>query len=613
VAADGSPRVDVPKLLDEISGEFAWRSAGGRKSLTEGANRYAGGYAEVGKIWRDEAPALVGKKRFREMTVADLAEAASAGKAAHGAEIESSLGVIDAAAKREGRLPKTLDVIGDIERVASELATGHAGTEPVVAKLVAFADSAKRLSGVADLEARLSDALAQAEIAAARGDFKRAAKAGKAAQRLKSELADHRTTYTALHSLRRDVDAVWAGNRANPELVGFKKPFHDVRVALEERLEGAASAAGDLVGRSVLAQYKHAKSRYQAYALLDKATASGLGKEGTNRFASLTDTIAAGAGATVGSVLGGPVGAVVGNVAAFAANHTMRVRGDFMAADALGVASRDARLRRWLQADPARPLLYAEQAIARSARGLDGLAGALARLGTARQPRASAPSAALARLVASRDDGPRRGDRGEQFRRARERLESLAADPARLTAAAGDLASPFGASAPQIAAAYAERQVAALQYLMSTMPREPPRAPFTPPTPWAPPRGELGAWERRVEVVLDPDAVIRHVQRGTLSAEHVDALRAVWPRRAEALVKRIVDDAMRPGAPALSRAARAQLALLTGGGMAPGAGFAVPARLQATYAQETRAAAQPRPGRRVSPPAMRTDAARISG
>jgi len=109
------------------------------------------------------------------------------------------------------------------------------------------------------------------------------------------------------------------------------------------------------------------------------------------------------------------------------------------------------------------------------------------------------------------------------------RLTQLASSPGALANVTGALSAPFASSAPQVADAYASKVAETLSYLYSALPKPPgPPPPFAPQN-WQPTaRDKLGFMDR-AEIVANPMSAMRHVAQGTLSDEHLEALRTVYP------------------------------------------------------------------------------------
>ena len=116
---------------------------------------------------------------------------------------------------------------------------------------------------------------------------------------------------------------------------------------------------------------------------------------------------------------------------------------------------------------------------------------------------------------------------------------------------------------PAIAqAVYAKAQTAA-QYLWQTAPKDPrPQSVFT-KRDYVPPNSELDAWARRVEVAQNPMKALDHLRNRTLTTQHVETLREIYPRIYEQVVKDVMQRAAKIG-DELPYADRVQLSLLFG-------------------------------------------------
>lgn len=291
------------EIAQKKAGEIAWRSAGGTKAMARGAEKFANGPAEVGKIWIDEAPSLVGENAFRDMSREKLADAATAGMEKYGGVLNQELGKVDAIAAPQNLLPKLADVRAELQGKVDEMAQ-TIGTGPARQRIQSFIDDMSRIGGLTDASGEIVN-------------------------------PDARVTFSQLRNFRLAADNAWAGNSVDPQLFGFKKDFHDVRQLLENRLEQGAQNVAASAGEDFLDAYKTAKARYQAFKLLDKAARNGVAGEASNRVLSLTDTISGNAGALVGAIGGHAVGAAVGSAIGAGLNHLVRTRGNFLAADLL--------------------------------------------------------------------------------------------------------------------------------------------------------------------------------------------------------------------------------------------------------------------------------------
>lgn len=285
------------------AGEIAWRSAGGTKAMARGADRFANGPAEIGKIWIDEAPELAGESAFRDMSREKLADAAVKGQAKYGSMLNEQVGKIDEMAAAENALPKAADISAEMQSKVADLAS-HAGTGAAQHSLQSFINDFNKISGLTDAEGQIIN-------------------------------PDARVTFSQLRAFRRDADAKWAGNSVDPHLFGFKKDFHDIRTMLENRVEQGGQAIAARAGEDFADAYKTTKARYQAFKLLGKAAESGAAASASNNLLGLNARMAANAGAIAGSVLGHIPGAAIGGAIGAAGGHFIQHHGDFLAADLL--------------------------------------------------------------------------------------------------------------------------------------------------------------------------------------------------------------------------------------------------------------------------------------
>ncbi len=508
------------------------------------------------------------------------------------AEVPGGESTVGRIIREKGLLPS----IGEgadalVERVAAEKEKVGRGIDQVYSQLDARGVSVSRRSV---LNALREEVLAPLEAKVGFG-----AKAKKVASYIddfEAKTDGKRMSAGDLLGIRMDLDKLVYGERfPSPDQVA--EHYEAVRGIFKRVLDAKVERT---LGAEVAGQLSSLNREYRVLSILEGASQNNVGRTIANRTNGLTDYVmgagASGAGAAIGSALAGPLG---GAVAGGAAQLVSMFGNKFLRENYNSLASKGSeRLG----------LLFAEQANRRAARELDRVPQVLRELGSARQAPRVATSGAIARLL-----GDAGGSREEQFRAASDRLTELTANPDRLTASTAKVAGGFAESTPAVADALAQKQLAALQYLQATMPRAPEApAPFAGKlSPWKPSRAELARWEGRVEVVTDPMAAFRHLRQGTLMPEHVETLKTVWPKLHEAMVRRVVQAAAAPDAPSLSRAARAQVALLTGADAGPGSARSSGARMQASY-QPPKA---PPKGFQadVKPAAMQTETSRISG
>lgn len=145
----GEGESSVTGALMKQRGEIAFRAAGGTKAMAQEAERFAGGADAVGNRWADEAPGLVGKKSWGDLTREDLPLAAERGQEKYARLLDEHLARLDSVAAARGVQPKASQVIDQFNREVIGPVRGTIGAEAVVRKLEAFRDSMAKHWGVA--------------------------------------------------------------------------------------------------------------------------------------------------------------------------------------------------------------------------------------------------------------------------------------------------------------------------------------------------------------------------------------------------------------------------------------------------------------------------------
>jgi hypothetical protein len=118
-------------------------------------------------------------------------------------------------------------------------------------------------------------------------------------------------------------------------------------------------------------------------------------------------------------------------------------------------------------------------------------------------------------------------DRVARMETVRATAARLASDPSLLADEQRKMTIDLDEAAPRLAKAIALKTNVAAQFLASKAPPA-----YAPPMSKAPPMIDpiaLETYSRYVEAVTDPIATLARVSDGTLTTEHVEALRAVWP------------------------------------------------------------------------------------
>lgn len=118
--------------------------------------------------------------------------------------------------------------------------------------------------------------------------------------------------------------------------------------------------------------------------------------------------------------------------------------------------------------------------------------------------------------------------RHDELMKTRERVMRLASSPMVLADEIARSTRDLDEVAPRLATAINGREVARIQYLAEHAPVGY-KLPMSDRPPLIDPI-EMEKYGRRVEVANDPRAAAKHMANGTLTREHVETLKAVWPK-----------------------------------------------------------------------------------
>ena len=310
--------------------------------------------------------------------------------------------------------------------------------------------------------------------------------------------------------------------------------YQVARDAVHQAADKVAIASGE---PKLLGSLAEAKRNYSKLADLEKFASTLDRVNAGNRMVGLTDMIHMGNGpmsaATTG--LGAAIGSLLGPGGAMVGSQVGRIPGialDFVA-------------KKWMEDKG----LVAISAIAKRAakEGPEAFTAIMASEGAKRLAATMTGVRDTVKQMAMRgiaDTGPGGGSDhmrhllgstqglapDAQHDRLAARLTALAANPEAMAAATANASAPFAAGSPELGAAYQEQVRTALQYLHDAMPK--PAAPPPPfaPDDWEPSAADKLAFHDRAEIVSNPMRAMVHMQRGTLSEAHLDALGAVYPK-----------------------------------------------------------------------------------
>ncbi len=143
-----------------------------------------------------------------------------------------------------------------------------------------------------------------------------------------------------------------------------------------------------------------------------------------------------------------------------------------------------------------------------------------------------------ARTVATFGAG-RAANRRERVDTARDRIISLATQPALLEAEVSKMITGLDDAAPQLAAAVARKVTVASQFLADKAPATY-QAPFSSSKPLVD-EIELSKFERYLDAVSHPIPTLERLASGTFTAEHAEAFRVVYPSEYRELQREVMD------------------------------------------------------------------------
>lgn len=359
-------------------------------------------------------------------------------------------------------------------------------------------------------------------------------------------------TFEGLANLRRELTSAGVGDSSRMRIL------RQVDAIVEgEQSRAMAQAVNKLkLDPSTYAGYlstlsKLQQAQAQATGLMaPSAAAQWLGQKAGK---GVADAIAAPIGGAIGNAIGGPVGGWLGfkavqPVLEKTIGHLVANKATDVAGRALTSIARNEGLSQWFGAALTKQVVgAAEQRIASVPRALMGAAAGARNLDS------------IKAFLGQRANGL---TKEQQFQRVSQALTDARANVDGTGQEIAAATSTLGHD-PALAQAVAQKQLAALGYLHNALPKPPPPQPFRPAPPWQPSPAEKAAFSRKLEVVQDPFAVVHHVAEGTLTKEHVDALRALYPTLHEAMVAEVAKMASDPKAK-LSYGSKAALQLLTG-------------------------------------------------
>lgn len=229
------------------------------------------------------------------------------------------------------------------------------------------------------------------------------------------------------------------------------------------------------------------------------------------------------AGAGAGGAIAGPVGAVIGGLAG----------GAYKSA-----TIQDYAIKKFIES---------------GARGADGqMVGTLAKLesmagkasktieGTAKT---FLKNPAIPSAIGSKIPNADREEKKKKFKKTQDLLTKAAANPEALVDRAAESVSQLAEFAPKVASAISQKAVEGPMFLYSKMPKNPYEGQaFGLKKDWHPSDVEMAKFHRYVDAVEDPLETIKKLKEGKFTAEHAEALQAVYPTMYRELQAQVMEE-----------------------------------------------------------------------
>lgn len=211
-------------------------------------------------------------------------------------------------------------------------------------------------------------------------------------------------------------------------------------------------------------------------------------------------------------------------------------------------------------------LLFVEKAMKKTAQDIDRIPNILQRMseGTKGIKKSTMAIDALFRLT-DEQAKPSPKDVGEELEKVGDKIRTWLADPVRFEEMIGKFAMPLReGGAPNIANGLTLGAQKALSYLQEAIPKPPrPSSPFSPKVAWRPSDFELTKFAQSLQVAENPMVVLDELEAGTLTLNHMDALKSMFPFVYEQIQKKVVETAAENPKP-LGYNERVKLSILSG-------------------------------------------------
>jgi hypothetical protein len=358
---------------------------------------------------------------------------------------------------------------------------------------------------------------------------------------------------TALGSIIKN----WGMDQKNQQTF-LKKAYGVFNEQIESKVRAVDSGA--------FSKWKALKEKYGYLETAEAIAKKSAARDAKNNDFGLTSYIGGGIGA---GVLGLP-----GFVAGMVGREFTRRYGDQIMATGLNKVG---------------GILMAEKAMKKSAEALDRIPSILSRLSTAR-PKAAAGQAGLSAVLRLTGEKEPPKKQEEIIQRFEQKYGPLAQNPEAMANQVAALTTTFSKTgAPQVGGVLNTKMIKAMDYISKSIPREfRPSNPFAHRKPFKPSNRDMLSFMQKVQVVENPWSVLDELEKGTLTRNHMDALKSVYPRM-HAMVQDKVHDAVLNGVEPVPYQSRVQLSLLMDEPMDQSMTPKSIAEYQATYAPQEEA------------------------
>lgn len=382
-------------------------------------------------------------------------------------------------------------------------------------------------------------------------------------------------TFTEWQKARAALDKqIQAAAKSSPKLEALRQ----VHSFMDAELVRAGDEAAATMGGSFSATYRAKSALYESVTKAEELTEGAVFRDLASNGSGLPSRIAKIVGGAGGHAAGGPLGGLAAGALSAFANHVIERRGDMLAADLLDRVASVMGARR-----------IAARTEAQLERGVRAMIPTKTPVFAALAPAARA----VATPLGVRLTGDRRKDYEHVSDRVTAAATSIPATTDRLAHSLGDLPQ----HAPKVAQAVTTTALRGLDFLTAKLPagrRDPynlqPQLQLRPRASDA----EISQYMRYAEAVDHPLVVLREVKSGTLTRDHIEAVKAVYPNLYDEMRSTVVRT-LAESKSALPYSRRIQLGILldipTDATLAPDFTRAI----QATFTSDEKAGAESPP------------------